>query len=259
MSLPVELRVLIYKEILIPHNYWSPRYFVVRGPDSTKALSVTRSGRHIRRQEKVGYKHDTPPLAIAFTCRAVYLEASPIWYAAWTFKFLENGQMNPFIDAIGSSNCFGFRNRNAIKHALLQMDSSGEDLDETGAEMIRATIRLEGLRTLEFQVCGYPGNERWEIYKSFLRAICELSTTLQSAKLLGTRIAFDSLRDDPVRERLCRLTSNSWRATLQMTRIKPQKGRAAWLSYDGYYDTAYSRVVSKPQEKKFLKLLLELS
>ena len=250
--------MLIYKEVLVPPNYWSPRYFVVRGPDSTKQLSVTRSGKHIRQDEKVGYKHNTPPLAIAFTCRAIYLEASPIWYAAWTFKFLENGQMKPFVDAVGYSSCFGTRSCNVIKHALLQLDSVDEDLHDLRVEMFTTTIRLECLLTLDIRVAEYAGTERWEMYRQWLKAICKLSPMLQSGKLLGEIFSF-KYGDDRVFESLRRLTGNTWRGISQMIRVKTKHGSTVWKSCNGFYDIARSRIVSQRRGREFIKLMLELS
>ena len=161
-----------------------------------------------------------------------------------------------FIDAIGYNGCFGTRNNsNAIKHVLLQMDSTGEDLDEIRMEMLQTILRLDGLCTLEIRICEDFGSERWEAFKFSLLFLCEHSKSLESAMLLGQYL-FHIFDDYEVDGTLYSSTDASWRDMSQMTRMTNEKGTITWRMRDGFYDAVHATVITESEKNKYLKLML---
>ncbi|MCJ1404827.1 hypothetical protein MMC11_008053 [Xylographa trunciseda] len=135
------------------------------------------------------------------------------------------------------------------------MDSKGEDLKEVQREMLKATFRLQGLRTLEIRIFDYIGTERWEAFKLSLQVICEALETLQSAMLLGRKLYYGFDDDGEHGTSHFNFKETSWRDMTQMTRTESEEGTTTWMVCDGLYDAAYSRVVTEYDEDEFLMRL----
>lgn len=123
LRLPLELRIEIYKLVVAEAN--------IHLGDSIDApirriprMSSTRSGRvfqseeELLRDRKMGLG-GTSRLAIAFSCRQIYLEAAEIYYGSRLLHFRSTKWMELFIETIGSRNKIkgiGSRLLNAIRH-----------------------------------------------------------------------------------------------------------------------------------------------
>jgi hypothetical protein len=106
--IPLEVRLMIYEYVILsgkdglvfkggrhrrlPYQIGKPIPYNIRGK--------CRSGVFFQDQRTLW--HSTPALAIAFTCRQMYLEAAPIWYSNMGFSFMSLDSMKSFVQSIGA-------------------------------------------------------------------------------------------------------------------------------------------------------------
>ncbi|MCJ1253654.1 hypothetical protein MMC24_001466 [Lignoscripta atroalba] len=102
LRLPTEVRINIYKYVVIADH---PIAIRPRQPKDCGS-SITRSGRPMRPgvDEIERNTREISHLAVAFTCRQIYAEAAPIYYAKNQFTFFRAPDVGNFAETIGHGN-----------------------------------------------------------------------------------------------------------------------------------------------------------
>ncbi len=129
LSFPAEIRLEIYH--LIVADTCTDSGFLIDEPcNRFPPPSLTRSGKGIRPEEG---KRDWPNamegtsrLAIAFTCRQLYLEAAEIYYGSLIIHFRRTKWMEVFVDTIGRGNKIqgvGARLLDAVRHIRIRWEN----------------------------------------------------------------------------------------------------------------------------------------
>jgi hypothetical protein len=116
-------------------------------PIPYKVRGKPRSGTFLLPAQDGRLWNSTPTLAVAFTCRQMYLEAAPIWYANLRFAFVMLDHMKSFIKSIG------VRNRDVIQHITIYIDPNSyqptDDVFGATSQVLSAACQcLPGLRTI---------------------------------------------------------------------------------------------------------------
>lgn len=129
LQLPAELRVEIYKLAFIGDRDHDKGYEIGRPIGRMPPKSRLRSGKSIRPfsedvREKQRGLEGTPILAIAFTCRQVYLEAAPIYYGGIIWHFRTTHWLERFLETMGAENKIqgiGSRILEAVRHIRIRL------------------------------------------------------------------------------------------------------------------------------------------
>jgi hypothetical protein len=163
-----------------------PTYHIGK-PIPYKTCGKSRSGAFLRpAQDERNLWDSTPTLAIAFTCRQMYLEAAPIWYANVRFAITLPEDIVSFLQSIGP------RNRDAIQHISVNMNLSKhrqtDDIYEPISTVLHSSCRIfRGLRTIilvrgRFNI-GYehPSDRIMKAAKHLLKT----ESRMESVTLLG--------------------------------------------------------------------------
>ena len=155
-------------------------YYIER-PILSKTCSRTRSGKDIRKQERLAYQNGTSKLAVAFVCRQTYLEASHIWYENTKFNFMSAECMEAFAKNIN------LQNRDAIRRINLEM-TFFTDFENNQPRMAHLIHQFKGLRALEIRTCYWKDSIECDALTMALGMMFWKSETLQVASLLGRPI-----------------------------------------------------------------------
>lgn len=176
--LPTEVRHMIYKLVMCKPHMAYAKYNIVGSFEAGKT-STTRSGKAIRPRQLPPYETAPGKLALAFTCRQLYLEAGPIWYANTAFQFRNPRSMQEFLAAIGPANM------RAIRYVGLHFENRSEQ--EGHAGVCDLYNRLGSVRDLEVFVADRHGDEEWQAWEMGLLEICRRSKTLTHVALVENR------------------------------------------------------------------------
>jgi len=180
--LPIEVRLMIYKYVIFSGSYKD--HFVFKGDEPSKRAHTlgmlgpfkirgkTRSGVHVlpaKNDRKIW--HSTyftgDPLAIAFACREIYLEAVPIWYANVRLGFPLLEHMKSYMRGIG------VRDRDVIRHirvcVSLPRRRQNDDVFEHVKILLSEACRCApGLRTIVLIMSGEPSESATDAAKWIL-------------------------------------------------------------------------------------------
>ena len=132
IHLPSELRIKIYKFAFIGDRDHDKGYQIARQIGRLKPKSRLRSEKSIRPfsedvREDQKVLQGTPILAVAFTCREVYLEAAPIYYGSIIWHFHSRRWLAQFLETLGRKNKIqgiGLRILEAVRHFRIKLRSS---------------------------------------------------------------------------------------------------------------------------------------
>lgn len=131
LQLPAELRVEIYRLAFVGDRNHHEGYEIGRPVGRMPPKSRLRSGKSIRPfsedvRESQRALDGTPILAIAFTCRQVYLEAAPIYYGGIIWHFRSTYWLKLFWETMGLKNKIrgiGGRILEAVRHIRIKLHS----------------------------------------------------------------------------------------------------------------------------------------
>ena len=150
----------------------------IGGPIFVKTTSRTRTGRQMR---PWAYQAATPPLAIAFTCRQIYPEATRVWYSSVKFTFRWAEPMEAFLHTITKDNL------NAIRYIELFAGHNYSDtLEPDYLSMLGLVMDLKGLRMLDIDTGCACGNPKWKAWKEIAVSLLEIGHSLQRVTVLGS-------------------------------------------------------------------------
>ncbi|MCJ1403802.1 hypothetical protein MMC11_007025 [Xylographa trunciseda] len=241
-KLPVEIRVMIYHLVLDLNMSDKLKRYEINKPIPKKALSLTRSGRRIRKSEVSYYERGTPRMAIVFTCRQVYVEAGPLYYASRIFEFFSYKCMSSFISALGKENPFSTFNLDAIRHISIRGDYgswTGNRINSDELDLIvAAALLIPRLHYIEIFVLERFGSEEWNKMTTKLAYWCARSQSWRHALLIGANIdlrdhKFASMRFHP---------PHYWRKAFLFTcdsTVYPPN----WKFEPKYWDSQYNKIV----------------
>jgi len=154
-------------------------------PVNPKRTSRTRSGREMRPSEgRSIYKRCTPALAIAFTCRELYPEATRVWYSKTMFLFERAETMESFMRSATAANL------SAIRRIKLNVGNHFRgDFKRDLCRMFELIKELSGLRELDLLV-GWPrGNPLWYERKAEAATWLETRCSVRKVTLLGCLVS----------------------------------------------------------------------
>lgn len=132
IHLPSELRIKIYKFAFIGDRDHDKGLQIARQVGRLPPKSRLRSGKSIRPfsedvRENLNALQGTPIIAIAFTCREIYLEAAPIYYGSIIWHFSSRRWLTRFLETLGRKNKIqgiGLRIIEAVRHIRIKLRSS---------------------------------------------------------------------------------------------------------------------------------------
>ena len=176
--LPTEVRNMIYKLVMCKQHMAYAKYNIA-GSFEARKTSTTRSGKVVRQRQLPPYENAPGILALAFTCRKLYLEAGPVWYANTAFQFGHPRSMQEFLAAIGKANM------NAIRHVGLRLETRNENKSHEG--ICQLYHQLEGVRDLEVFIGDVYGSDEWKEWEAGLLEICRRSKSLRHVALVEDR------------------------------------------------------------------------
>lgn len=167
LCFPAEIRLEIYHHIVA--DTCTDSGYLIDEPCSRLPLcSLTRSGKGIRpEEEKRDWKNaleGTSRLAIAFTCRQLYLEAAEVYYGSLIIHFRRSKWMEVFIDTIGRGNKIqgvGGRLLDAVRHIRIRWE------DEHMVNVAALFSRLERIDLLceRPPIRNYVTQERYPVHR----------------------------------------------------------------------------------------------
>ncbi|MCJ1250195.1 hypothetical protein MMC30_007421 [Trapelia coarctata] len=184
LRLPPEVRMMIYEQVMgssLHDNKPGDPGSRIRDPIFVKTTSHTRSGKGIRPlQDRQAYKNATPQLALAFTCRQIYPEATRIWYSNVKFTFPCAERMEAFMRSITKDNL------NAIRHVRLHLGHNYSDtLRADCHRMFELMAEFKGLPMWDLDTGCPRGTPKWRDWKMIGMALLLIRDSVQRVSLLG--------------------------------------------------------------------------
>lgn len=188
LQLPLELRIKIYRLAFIGFRDHHKGYEVGRPVGRMPRRSRLRSGKSIRPfsedvRENQRALEGTPILAIAFTCRQVYLEAAPIYYGGIIWHFRSRQWLRRFWETLGPKNKIqgiGMGILEAVRYIRIKLHSS---------RMVALAAKFPRLTRLD--VFNEVGGHVQVLLKEVCPALCPLKMPLLKTLNYGSQYNLD--------------------------------------------------------------------